>query len=728
MLLTDGGAMCQAGAAFYKLTPDITGSYLNGTWSTLASLPSGYNPDAYASTILADGRAVIIGGEYNNSSFALSNLGAIYNPGTNSWTMLSPPPPSGSPNHWACIGDAPATILADGRFLIGSKLYTDLAVLNPSTLTWTTIPETGKNDTFNSEEGWIQLPDGSIFTLDVSKAPATERLLINSNNAGSWVSAGSTLQDLHTPTTSAPLQAPGCPVYDPPGEMGPAVLLPNGTVFAIGASGYTGIYTPPPVGTTATGTWAMGPAMPAGLNVEDGPAALLPSGNVLFGGSPGDSGTGLKYFEFNGTTLTSVPAPARASSDATYYTQLLVLPTGQVMFYDGSTTVQLYTPAASSTYNQSWAPTITSVSANPISSGATYQIYGTQFNGLSQATAFGDESQNGTSYPLLRITNVATSHVFYAKTHDHSTMGVATGSTPVSTNFDVPANIESGASTIQVVANGIPSLPFAITVSSNAPPTISSVSPTVGPIGGGTSVAIAGTNFVSGATVSFGGTLAAVTVNSATSITAVNAAHAAGAVSLIVTDPSGQTAALSNGFTYQGPAPTVSSVLPTSGTASGGTAVIITGTNFVSGASVTFGGTSATVTATTATTLTVTTPAHAAGVVSVVVKNPDGQSATLAASFTYTASGVTISSVSPTNGRRSGGTNVTITGSNFASGAVVTFGGTRATVQSLSSTSIRVRTPEHASGTVNVVVTNTNGQSATLKNGYTYSGFGFPGR
>ena len=94
----------------------------------------------------------------------------------------------------------------------------------------------------------------------------------------------------------------------------------------------------------------------------------------------------------------------------------------------------------------------------------TYSISGTQFNGLSQANAFGDEYQTATNYPLVRITNNATTHVFYARTHDHSTMGVATGSAVVSTHFDVPASMETGASQLEVVANGIPSAPVNITV------------------------------------------------------------------------------------------------------------------------------------------------------------------------------------------------------------------------------------------------------------------------
>jgi hypothetical protein len=83
---------------------------------------------------------------------------------------------------------------------------------------------------------------------------------------------------------------------------------------------------------------------------------------------------------------------------------------------------------------------------------------------LSQAAAFGDELQTATNYPLVRITNTKTKHVFYARTHGHSTMGVATGSTTVSTNFDVPTTIDTGASTLVVIANGIPSPSVKITV------------------------------------------------------------------------------------------------------------------------------------------------------------------------------------------------------------------------------------------------------------------------
>ena len=462
-LLTDASVVCQAVQNLYRLTPTNADSYVEGAWSFFGSFPSSYIPSAFASAVLADGRLAIIGGEYNTSagktSFALSNQGVLFDPVTGQPQTLSPPPSTGSPNHWQCIGDAPATVLADGHWLIGSKLYQDVAVLDPTTLTWTEVKTAGKSDSFNSEEGWTLLPDQSVFTLDVANAPLAERLVLGiGESTGTWLPAGPTPQDLHTPSdSSGALNAPGCPPYMPPGEMGPAVLLPDGTVFAVGADGLTAIYVP------STGTWTEGPAIPGALNVQDGPAALLPSGHVLFGASPGSTGMGLVYYEFDGAHLNLALAPLNASQDGSYSTSLLPLPTGQVLFVDGTDTVQIYSPALSPTYDPAWAPTITAAPAS-IAPGQTYQISGTQFNGLSQASAYGDESQNATNYPLVRITNSASGHIVYARTHGHTSMGVATGSMIVSTSFDVPTSIESGDSVLEVIANGIPSASVAVVV------------------------------------------------------------------------------------------------------------------------------------------------------------------------------------------------------------------------------------------------------------------------
>ena len=194
---------------------------------------------------------------------------------------------------------------------------------------------------------------------------------------------------------------------------------------------------------TDPGTWVAGPDFPNGDDAGDNFAALLTNGKVLVEGNSG------RLYEFDGTKLT----PTLFSNGGS----LLVLPTGQILVGGA----EVYTSSGS--YLPSWQPVISLVRP-PSSRGQTYLIFGGQFNGLSQANAFGDEYETATNYPLVRIKNIATGHIFYAKTHDHSSMGVATGAVPTFTHFDVPAGMETGPSTLVVVANGIPSLPFNITV------------------------------------------------------------------------------------------------------------------------------------------------------------------------------------------------------------------------------------------------------------------------
>jgi hypothetical protein len=449
-LLTDGTLMVQSETnwnQWYRYAPDANGNYTDGTWTAAASLQSGYAPDAMASDVLANGNLAISGGEYNeggNYYLQLVNLGAVYNPVANTWTPL------GHPHRWKWIGDSPSTVLPNGLMLMGDKLHTWDATLDEKTLQWKRAGDAGKAD-FNAEEGWTLLANGTILTADVKDAPNSE---IYTPSTGQWKTAGSTIVDLHSPSPfHSCLQygpkAKDC--YLPPGEIGPAILRPDGSVFATGSytsgygAGHTAIYYSTG---SKEGTWAAGPDFPNSDNAGDSYATLEPSGNVLVFGVSGD------LYEWNGSTFTTING----------YTEVgppILLPTGQVMMI-GYTAIVLYTPTGSP--NASWAPTIKTCPSS-VTAGQTYKITGTQFNGLGQAMSFGDEFQNATNYPLVRITNNGSGHVFYARTHDHSTMGVATGKKVVFTYFDVPTGIESGASTLEVVANGIASKPFNVTVS-----------------------------------------------------------------------------------------------------------------------------------------------------------------------------------------------------------------------------------------------------------------------
>ena len=444
LLLTDGTVMvadkgCQD---WWKLTPDRFGNYVNGTWTQLASLPAGYSPLYHGSAVLPDGRVIIEGGEYNFGHAVWTNQGAIYDPRTNTWTMVNPPA------GWSTIGDAQGVVLSDGTYMQANCCTTQAALFNPATLTWT---PTGANKfDVNDEEGWTLLPDGKVLTVDayvpigITYMPTGTSSEVYDPASGSWSGAGSTIQQLWD-------SAHGCGGQKHASfEVGPGVLRPDGTVFYTGANrcgaGRTAVYD------TLSGTWAAGPDFPGTLDVADGPAALEPNGNVLIMASPLIFNTPATFLEWNGTTLQEAAAAPNASSDSSFYGNFLVLPTGQILFTDFFF-VSLYSPVGG--YNLAWAPVITSV-PSVISAGGSYVISGYRFNGMSQASAYGDDFQSATNYPLVRITNEATGHVFYSRTHDHSSMAVASTGL-VSTHFDVPAKQEHGPSRLEVVVNGIPS-------------------------------------------------------------------------------------------------------------------------------------------------------------------------------------------------------------------------------------------------------------------------------
>jgi hypothetical protein len=437
LLLTDGTVMVQAdngygGGQWWKFTPDANGSYVHGSWSQLASMPAGYTPKYFASAVLPDGRVLVEGGEYNGSATIVeTSLGAIYQPTTNTWTSVSPP------SGWSQIGDAQSVVLANGTFMLGNCCTSQQALFNASSMTWT-LTGSGKHDP-NSQEGWTLLPSGKVLTVDTNNGTQSE---LYDPSTGSWSLAGSTGNSLVAPCI----------------EVGPAVLRPDGSVFAEGGTSYTAVYS------SSGAYWSNGPGFPSGVGVTDGPAAILPNGNVLVMAGPNSPcyGVGATFYEFNGAQLTAVPSPPRAPSDPSFVGRMLVLPSGQILLTDGSTNVQVYT--ASGTYQASWQPVITSV-PSALTAGSTYTVTGMQFNGLTQGAMYGDNVQSATNYPLVRITNNASGHVFYARTHGHTSMGVATGNAAVSTNFDLPTDIEAGASTLVVVANGTPSSSVAVTVS-----------------------------------------------------------------------------------------------------------------------------------------------------------------------------------------------------------------------------------------------------------------------
>jgi hypothetical protein len=447
LLLTDGTVMCQNSGTshWWKLKPDINGNYVNGTWSALADGPNA--PLYFASAVLRDGRVFVAGGEYNHGTTAELLAAEIYNPVTNAWTVLA------TPAGWTAIGDASSCAFPDGRVMLGYIFDQRCAIYDPVANTWTAAAN--KNNTSSSEETWTLLPDQTILTVNCPGHPATQKYVIAENQ---WINCGNTPFDL--------VEAASI-------EIGPAVLLPDGRVFAVGATNHTALYTMPP-NSNQPGTWANGPTFPlpagvANLGAKDAPGCLLPNGLVLCLAGPVDGVSGdylspTYFFEFNPSTntLSAITNPP-TNGGPPYVGRFILLPTGQVLFANGSSNVQVYTPTG--TPDPMWKPNITSVPTSLIR-GGTYTLYGRQINGLSQAVAYGDDATMATNYPIVRLRNTATGHIFYCRTSNHSTLAVNTGTVIHHTQFLVPAGAELGAADITVVANGIASDPVHVTVSS----------------------------------------------------------------------------------------------------------------------------------------------------------------------------------------------------------------------------------------------------------------------
>jgi len=440
LLLTDGTVMCHQGdsSSWCLLTPDSTGSYVNGTWTVLPSLPGGYGPLYFASAVLPDGRMAMIGGEYNFGAQIFTNQGAIYDPLQGTWANLS------APASWPNIGDAQCVVLPNGKFMLANPLSSETAILNPANLTWSTPGVKNKHDD-NDEEGWTLLPNGKLLTVDVNSLDS--ELFDPAANAGDglWSLAG--LVPVQLPDIGSDL------------EMGPQILRPDGTVICFGATGHNAVYH------TATGTWTIAPDFPLSggqqLDCADAPASILANGNVLVATSPGLFENGTKFLVWNGATFAAVPDLPNNASNPSFVYRMMVLPTGEVLVTDGSSDVEVYT--AGNTPQNSWRPTI-STAPTSVTAGSTYTVTGTQFNGLTQGAHYGDDAASATNYPLVRLTSHADGTVSYQRTHGHSTMAVATGGLPVSTMFDVGSDLANGDYDLRVVANGIASSPVTVTV------------------------------------------------------------------------------------------------------------------------------------------------------------------------------------------------------------------------------------------------------------------------
>ncbi len=436
-LLSDGSVMVQSGGVtnqFKRLTPDASGSYTNGAWSSLASssktrLLNGQN-------VLPSGKVLVLGGTYTNpfnpTLATNANTGEIYDPVTNTWTPIASFPQ-------AQFGDGPTVVLPNGKVLAGYINGTQTYLYDPVANTWTQTGSKLHSDSSNNEN-WVLLSDGSVLSYDASGSGKAQRYV---TSTGTWVDAG-TVPVALTGSTYGNL-------------LGPATLLPDGRAFFVGANGNTAIYTP------TTNSWVAGPVLPAGIGADSSPGVMLPNGHFLFAADTPGVDTFGKHVANGPTYFFDFDPVANAISDVTpagllnnsisgqaSNLRMLALPNGQVLLSNQTTGV-IWTFSPTGNPQPAWKPTVTGVSANATS----FTLTGTQLDGISSGASFGSGAEMASNYPIVSLTS-SSGTVSYARTQNW-TPGVETGGAVVSTQFTMPTGFGPGAYLLSTSASGVSS-------------------------------------------------------------------------------------------------------------------------------------------------------------------------------------------------------------------------------------------------------------------------------
>jgi hypothetical protein len=266
-----------------------------------------------------------------------------------------------------------------------------------------------------------------------------------------------------------------------------------------------------------------------------------------------------------------------------------------------------------------------------------------------------------------------------------------------------------------------------------ASPVVASVLPDTGSIGGGTALTVTGTGFGAGARVVVGDQIYTdgvngTTVASPTSIMLTTTATVAGTHDVVVVDATGVEGRLASGFTVMA-LPTVATVFPPAGQVAGGTAVVLTGTDFAAGATVRIDGVDQSgVVVESASRIRFSTGPGSAGPQLLEVENPGGGIATSAFTFDVQAD-PSVVSADPSSVAMAGGETITIAGAGFTGDTEVIFGvdpdtgagGTAsAGVTFVDASTLEVVTPVFAAaGTTSVLARDTSsGQADVLTAGF----------
>ena len=495
LLLTDGSVLVHNAyqAEWLRFTPDPQKGYSGGSWTLSDGSSSESNMtntrQFFSSGVLQDGRVYAIGGEYSTAG-GDTPQGEVYDPVSNSWSVLTALDKPASVSF--VNGDACSMVLFDGRILFGGATGgSQTAIWSPTSSTWAvagTAFGTKANTKLGScdEESWALLADGSVLTVNVyiggAQSPTSAERYLPAKDI--WVTTAGSLP-VTLPLTTLQNTTVTPPTTVQIFEIGPSILRNDGKAICFGGTGQTAIYDP------ATDSWTQGPNFPADpgdpsngnkvlsptgfLTLSDSPAAMQPNGRVLTtaGTLYYDSGSNdffsknLKVCQYDPVAGTIIQLadqpPSGVTSRDTWTSRFLLLPTGQILLSTQQSQVYIYTPPASEgTYQAAWKPVITAFPSTLII-GHSYLLTGTNLNGLSQANSYGDDAQMPTNYPIVQITDTSSGAVYYLKTQDFSSRGVAVPG-PVTASVTVQQGTPPGAYNLVVIANGIPSDPLVVEI------------------------------------------------------------------------------------------------------------------------------------------------------------------------------------------------------------------------------------------------------------------------
>ena len=419
---------------------------------------------------------------------------------------------------------------------------------------------------------------------------------------------------------------------------------------------------------------------------------------------------------FLGPVITTEPTNQTVSSGATATFAAVAT---------GATSVNWYVNTGSG-FNFSspvgTSPTLTLTNVSTAMSGDQYEAVFANSNGSAMTSVV---TLTVTSNPVPSLTSISPTS---ATVGDPNTTITANGSnfvsgstidfngTPLTTSFVnsgqetavIPASdlTTAGTASITVVnpAPGGGSSNAATFTVNNPAPTLTSISPTSATVGAAaTTINLVGTNFVASSTVDFNGTPITTTYTSSTALSATIPASdlaTAGtdAITVVNAGPGGGTSSAAT-FTVNNPAPTLTSISPTSATVgAAATTINLVGTNFVASSTVDFNGTPITTTYTSSTALSATIPASdlvTAGTDAITVVNAGpGGGTSSAATFTVNNPAPTLTSISPTSATvGAAATTINLVGTNFVASSTVDFNGTPITTTYTSSTALSATIP-----------------------------------